>query len=102
MANLSIDLHVIFPDGFLEALGALAGKVPAPAQEEHPIEEVSPYAPPAAPAVGLEDVRAALAVRLKAGRKDEVHALFHKYGADKLSDVKPEDYASLLQDAEAM
>lgn len=47
----------------------------------------------------LEQVRAVLAELTKAGKNDDIKALFTRYGAKKLTEVKKEDYAALLQEA---
>lgn len=48
------------------------------------------------------DVRAVLAEKARLGYTEQVRGLINKYGADKLSDIKPEDYKSLLADAEVL
>lgn len=48
----------------------------------------------------LEDVRAVLAEKSRAGHTAEVRALLKKHGADKLSEIEPAKYEALLQDAE--
>lgn len=110
MANFTIDVNLHFPQAVLDFCAAALG----PRIEAHPIEEVSPFdspptvptdvqqAEPAAPQLNLTDVRGVLAPLLKTGRKDEVQGLFQKYGAAKLSEVKPADYAALMRDAEAL
>lgn len=50
----------------------------------------------------LDEVRAALAEKSRAGYTADVKALIAKYGADKLSDIDPADYAALLKDAEVI
>ena len=50
----------------------------------------------------LTDVRAALAEKSRLGYTEEVKALITKYGAEKLSDVDPKDYAALLAEAEVI
>jgi hypothetical protein len=50
----------------------------------------------------IEEVRAVLAAKSQAGHQMEVKNLLLKYDSGKLSGVKPEDYASLLADAEAL
>ena len=50
----------------------------------------------------LEDVRAVLADKSRKGHTAEVKALLVKHGADKLSDVAPEEYASLLVEVEVL
>ena len=43
-----------------------------------------------------------LAAKSQDGKTKEVKALLMKYDAGKLSGVKPEDYAALLKEAEAL
>lgn len=78
-------------------------KMPAAAQPAPQPEGVSTTDTPAeTPEVKLEDVRAVLASLTKAGKSDDVKALFAKYGASKLPEVKKEHYAELLQEARAL
>ena len=51
------------------------------------------------PSVTIDEVREKLVELSRGGKKSLVKALLSRYGADKLSSVKPEDYASLLYDA---
>ena len=48
------------------------------------------------------EVRAALTEKSRAGKTDEVKALLRKHGADRLSDIKPEEYAALVEEAEGL
>lgn len=50
----------------------------------------------------LEQVRAVLAEKSRAGHTAEVRALLLKHGADKLSEVDPVEYPALLADAEVL
>lgn len=50
----------------------------------------------------LEDVRAVLAERSRAGYTAQIRELLHKYGASKLSAVDPKDYEALLFDVEGL
>jgi len=50
----------------------------------------------------LEDVRAKLSAFSQAGKKEDVAALIATFGAAKLTEVKPEDYAALLAKAEKL
>ena len=50
----------------------------------------------------LEQVRAALAEKSRAGHTTEVKALLIKHGADKLSDIYPAEYPALLAEAEVL
>lgn len=61
---------------------------PPPNQEEKPMT--------------LADVRAVLAEKSRAGHTAEVRELLLKHGADKLSDIDPAEYHSLLADAEVL
>ncbi|MBB2481091.1 hypothetical protein H5P36_12920 [Bacillus sp. APMAM] len=54
------------------------------------------------PQITIEQVRAVLAAKSQEGKTREVKALLMKYDAGKLSSVKPEDYASLLKEAEVL
>lgn len=50
----------------------------------------------------LEDVRAVLAEKARAGHTEQVRELLKKYGADRLSAVEPAKYQALLKDAEVL
>lgn len=54
------------------------------------------------PPVTIDQVRAALAEKSGDGKTAEVKALLYKYDAGKLSGVKPEDYAALLEEAQKL
>ena len=51
---------------------------------------------PAVPAIKLEDVRTVLAEISRSGKTAQMKELLSRFGASKLSDVKPDDYAALL------
>ena len=66
-----------------------------------------PAAKPAAkekkkPELKLEDVRAVLAEKSRAGHTAAIRTLLQKYGASKLSAVDPKHYEALLKDAEVL
>ena len=63
-----------------------------------------PVAEPKAEAKKLSfvDVRKAFSAKSHAGYTEQVKALIGKYGADKLSAVKEEDYEALMADLEAI
>lgn len=63
----------------------------APAKKEKPKPEIK-----------LEDVRAVLAEKSRAGHTAEVRDLLQKYGAAKLSAVAPANYEALMKDAEVI
>lgn len=50
----------------------------------------------------LEDVRAVLAEKSRAGHTAEVRSLLKKYGAAKLSEINPANYEALMKDAEVI
>lgn len=50
----------------------------------------------------IADVRRVLAEKAREGHTTEVKELLVKYGADKLSDINPKNYALLLADAEVI
>lgn len=52
--------------------------------------------------ISLEDVRKVLAGKSQDGFREEVKSLISKYGASKLSDIKPEKYEELLKEAEVL
>ena len=52
--------------------------------------------------VAVEDIRAVLAQKSQDGKSKEIKELLGRYGAVKLSAVKPEDYPALLQEAQAL
>lgn len=50
----------------------------------------------------LEEVRSVLAEKSRLGFTDDVKAIIEKHGADKLSDIDPAEYQSLLSDTEVL
>ena len=54
------------------------------------------------PALTLEQVRAVLADKSRAGHTAAIRDLLQKYGASKLSQVDPKNYEVLLRDAEVL
>lgn len=91
-------VYLTLADGFEKlAAGyrALAeeGTCPNPVNESPTKEE---------PSIDIETVRAVLAEKSRDGKTKEIKALLMKYDAGKLSGVNPEDYASLLSEAEAL
>ena len=52
--------------------------------------------------VTVEDIRAVLAQKSQDGKSKEIKALLGKFGAVKLSAVKPEDYPVLFQEAQVL
>ena len=52
--------------------------------------------------ITIEQVRAVMSAKSDEGKTAQVKALLMKHDAGKLSGVKPEDYADLLQEVEAL
>ena len=71
-----------------------AAQPETPASEKVPETKTKP--------VSLEQVRAVLADKSQQGLTAEVRTLLEKYGAPKLSQIDPANYAALLADAESL
>lgn len=52
--------------------------------------------------IPLEKVRGVLADKSRSGKTAEVRAIIKKFGADRLSDIDPKDYAAVLREAEVL
>ena len=52
--------------------------------------------------VTLEEVRAVLAEKSRAGKTSEVKAIITAHGADKLSEIDPSEFAAVLAEAEVL
>ena len=70
-------------------------------QKDEKVEMAIP-AEPEKKEISIEEVRAVLAAKTQAGKRREVKELLLKYDSGKLSGVKPENYAALMADAEAL
>ena len=57
---------------------------------------------PTQSSVSLEEVRATLAEKSRLGFTEQVRALLIQHGADKLSEIDPSGYESLLRSAEVI
>ena len=75
-----------------------SGSEDEPASDTTPEVKPEPEKKPLA----LEDVRAVLADKSRAGHTAEIRELLQKYGANKLSAVDPSHYEALLKDVEAL
>ena len=86
-------------DSLIEAESELEGYFGTPVEEapvpvpqvEEPVQKVT-----------IEEVRALLLEKRRAGFKDEIKALLAKHNASKLTEVNPDDYADLLAEAEVL
>ena len=68
--------------------------------EKQPTEEA--VVPEPKPQLTLEQVRAVLADKSRAGHTAAVRELLLKYGASKLSQIDPANYEALLREAEVL
>lgn len=71
-------------------------------EDTTPASPPAPPAPPEAPTLSLEEVRTFLGQKSREGYTDAVRGLLQQFGATKLSEVKPRDYASLMKAAEGL
>ena len=68
-------------------------KITSPVKEAEGIKEVK---------VTKEQVREVFSKLIKAGKQKEAKELTSKYGASKVGEIKEEDYAAILKDAEEL
>lgn len=71
-------------------------------QKKENVAAMTEKAAPEKKEISIEEVRAVLAAKTQAGKHREVKELLLKYDSGKLSGVKPENYAALMADAEAL
>ena len=69
---------------------------------EQGAEATPTAAPEPTKKITIEQVRAVMSAKSDEGKTAQVKALLMKYDAGKLSGVKPEDYADLLREVEAL
>ena len=67
------------------------------AEKQESVAEVQQESP-----ATLEGIRALMAQKTQEGKSKEIRELLQKYGAVKLSAVKPEDYPALMQEAQVL
>ena len=111
MSELSqvLDEMIACGEGMIKAANAIkdifSSTEEAPAKAEtKEVKEAAEKAPEAepTPTYTKEDVRGVLAAKSAAGFKKEVKGLLEKFGAQQLKQVKSEDYAALLKEAEVI
>lgn len=73
-----------------------------PEQDTLPAEADTQAQPKLEVVPTLEEVRAVLAEKTRAGLTEQVRGLIEKYGAERLSEVNASDYLALLKDAEVL
>ena len=100
MIRAASALQEIFSGSEETAAEQPAVKEPAPIKEEKTeapaVEQVT------AKTYSFADVRKAFSAKSHAGFTEQVKGLITKYGADKLSGIKPEDYAAIMADLEVI
>ena len=79
-------------DSLQSIADSIQGNTAAP--EEVPTQPVDKT-----PQITIDQVRTLLAEKSGEGKTQAVKALLYKYDAGKLSGVKPEDYAALMEEA---
>ena len=88
-----------------EDLRSLADSVQAVADamlSNEPTVDAEPTVPAPQKELTLEEVRAVLGEKSRAGFTAEIQALLQKNGASKLSGIDPKHYAALLKDVEVL
>lgn len=84
-----------------EAADWLAQQFSGEPSGKQPVNEIAAEAK-SKPTITLEQVRAVLADKSRAGHTAEIKALLAKHGAPKLSQIDPAEYETLLKDAEVI
>ena len=95
MIKAATELKAIFS----EAAPVEKKAAPEPLKEE---KEETPAPESETKKYTFQEVRGIMATLAGANKKVEAKALLTKYGADRLSAVKEEDYAALVADAEVL
>lgn len=89
----------------VEDLRSLADSVQAVADamlQNEPTVDAELKTPAPQKELTLEEVRAVLGEKSRAGFTTEIQALLKKYGAPKLSGIDPKHYEALLKDVEVL
>lgn len=89
-----------FNDGLNKAIADLKEILSAPEDTDIEKQNSEEQNPTTVTTYEFTDVRKACAGKSHEGHTDEVKALITKYGAKKLSEIKKEDYPSLMADLE--
>lgn len=71
-------------------------------EQFHSSDPVAAEPEPGEPALTLEEVRAVLADKSRAGFTAQIRSLLQKHGADRLSGIDPVNYKALLADTEGL
>jgi hypothetical protein len=100
--SLMSDIYLTLADGFEKLAAGYRALATESTTDGQATEQKVATEEKQEPQITIEQVRAVLAAKSQDGKTREVKALLMKYDAGKLSGVKPEDYASLLKEAEAL
>ena len=100
LLDVANDLHTL-ADSVQAFADILEGRVQEP-EEPSPAQKPVTESQTIAPVVTIDQVRAVLAEKTGQGKTQVVKALLYKYDAGKLSGVKPEDYAALMEEAKKL
>lgn len=92
------DIYLTLAEGYEK----LAAGYRALAKDQKNVMAETASEAPSQKAISIEEIRAVLASKAQGGKRREVKELLLKYDSGKLSGVKPEDYAALMADAEAL
>ena len=66
------------------------------------VKETKNQAPVKEEKLTLESVRAVLAEKSRSGYTDEIRALLEKHGANKLSEIDPKKYKTLVEEVKVL
>jgi hypothetical protein len=100
--SLMSDIYLTLADGFEKLAAGYRALANEPATVGQATEQKVATEEKQELQITIEQVRAVLAAKSQDGKTREVKALLMKYDAGKLSSVKPEDYASLIKEAEVL
>lgn len=78
------------------------GQPDTPEAKEEPQKKAPKAEAKKTPEITLEKARGVLADKSRDGHTAEVRAIIQKFGADRLSDVDPKNYASIIKEAEVL
>ena len=99
MSELSqaLDEMVACGEGLIKAANAIRNYLSEGTETEPPAKEEAADAQ-----YSFTDVRRAFSAKSHAGYTEQVKALITRYGADKLSAIKEEDFPAIMADLEAI
>ena len=103
MSELSqaLDEMVACGEGLIRAANEIRNYLSEGTETEPPAKEEAADAP-CGNQYSFTDVRRAFSAKSHAGYTEQVKALITRYGADKLSAIKEEDFPAIMADLEAI